>query len=83
MPDGPEPEGTDAVFEALRAWRTQQAKADGHPAYVVLKDVDLRAIAALRPRTPIELSRCPGIGPTKLERYGEAILEVIEQAVPA
>jgi DNA helicase II / ATP-dependent DNA helicase PcrA len=81
VPSGPEPEGTEEIFTALRAWRTQQAKADGHPAYVVLKDVDLRSIAALRPRTPIELSRCPGIGPTKLDRFGEAILEVIERAV--
>ena len=75
--DSPE---TVRVVEALRAWRTSRARDDGHPAYVVLNDAHLRAIASARPRTLAELARCPGIGPTKLDRYGEAILDVIQGA---
>jgi DNA helicase-2/ATP-dependent DNA helicase PcrA len=48
------------------------------PAYVVASDATLKAIAELRPTTLRELSSVAGIGPTKLELYGEEILEVLE-----
>ncbi|MDQ3469632.1 MAG: HRDC domain-containing protein, partial [Actinomycetota bacterium] len=64
---------------ALRAWRTQRAQADGVPAYVVVNDRHLRGIALARPTSSAELVACDGIGPAKLERYGEEILAVIEQ----
>ena len=63
---------------ALRAWRARRAKADGVPAYVVVNDRHLRGIAIARPATPSELIACDGIGPTKLERYGDEILAVVE-----
>ena len=63
---------------ALRAWRSARAAADAVPAYVVLNDKHLRGIALARPTTPAELAACDGIGPAKLERYGEEILEVVE-----
>jgi DNA helicase-2/ATP-dependent DNA helicase PcrA len=68
---------------ALRDWRSQRARSDGVPAYVVVHDRHLRAIALARPRTPTELIACDGIGPAKLERYGDDILRVLEPFVDA
>ena len=62
----------------LRAWRTERARADGVPPYIVASDKHLRGIALSRPSTPVELIACDGIGPAKLERYGEEILAVLE-----
>ena len=53
------------------------AKADGVPPYVVLHDNHLEGIAAERPTSLVRLARCPGIGPTKLERYGDEIIAVV------
>ena len=47
------------------------------PAYVVLSNATVAEIAAAQPRNPRELSRISGIGPTKLERYGEDILRIV------
>jgi superfamily II DNA helicase RecQ len=63
---------------ALRAWRSGRSASDGVPAYVVVNDRHLRGIALARPTTPADLVACDGIGPAKLERYGEEILEVLE-----
>lgn len=63
---------------ALRSWRTRRATADAVPAYVVLTDKHLRGIALARPTTPAELAACDGIGPSKLEKYGDEILELID-----
>jgi ATP-dependent DNA helicase UvrD/PcrA len=65
------------LFEALKAWRRDRAKADGVPAYVVLHDSHLQAIAEERPTSLVTLGRCPGIGPTKLERYGDEIVAIV------
>ena len=46
------------------------------PAYIVVNDKHLRGIALARPSTPAELVACDGIGPAKLERYGDEILAV-------
>ena len=62
---------------ALRAWRSARSSADGVPAYVVVNDRHLRGIALARPTTPADLVACDGIGPAKLERYGDEILEVV------
>ena len=66
-----------AAEAALRAWRTQRARDDGVPAYIVLNDRSLKAIAAAHPATARALLQCEGIGPTKLERYGDEILAVL------
>ncbi len=71
---------TDALPElvgALKAWRKQRATADGVPAFIVLSDTHLAGIATNAPTSLDELARCPGIGPTKLERYGDEIIAVI------
>ena len=49
------------------------------PPYVVMSDAHLKGIADRRPTTLRELAACPGIGPLKLERYGEDILAVLEK----
>ena len=72
--------GPAADAEAvLRTWRSARSKADGVPAYVVLNDSHLRGIALARPTNVAELSACDGIGPTKLERYGDDILAALDQ----
>ncbi|MDO9225980.1 MAG: DNA helicase RecQ [Pseudomonadota bacterium] len=64
-----------ALFEHLRAWRGETAKAHGVPAYVIFHDATLAAIAAACPRDVAALRHIPGFGAKKLEHYAEAILE--------
>ncbi|HEX2766803.1 MAG TPA: ATP-dependent DNA helicase UvrD2 [Candidatus Limnocylindria bacterium] len=64
-------------FERLAEWRRDRARRDGVPAYVVAHDAHLRAIAAARPRTVEALLSIPGMGPVKVERYGEEILAAL------
>ena len=68
--------------EALRVWRLERAKAIEKPAFVVLTDQTLRALAITAPTTPDELLSIPGIGPQKANQYGEEILSIILQASP-
>jgi DNA helicase-2/ATP-dependent DNA helicase PcrA len=75
-PSGPDPTPT---FAALRAWRAERARADAVPAYVVFHNTTLAEIADRRPRTLAELGRIPGVGPTKLERYGDAVLTALSE----
>jgi DNA helicase II / ATP-dependent DNA helicase PcrA len=67
-------------FAALREWRFERAKADDVPAYVVFHNTTLAEIAVRRPRTLAELARVPGVGPAKLERYGEDVLAALAGA---
>ena len=62
---------------ALRSWRLQRARQDGVPAYVVFTDRTLVELAERRPTTLIALSGIPGIGPAKLERYGDEMLDLL------
>ena len=71
------------VFEALRSWRTDQARREKMPPYVIMSDAHLRGIAARAPTTLVSLAQCPGIGPVKLERYGDDILRILEQSSQA
>jgi ATP-dependent DNA helicase RecQ len=66
-----------ALFERLRAHRLEVAKAEEVPPYVVASDRTLREVALLRPRDLGELQLAHGIGPTKAERYGEGLLDVV------
>ena len=65
------------AFGALREWRLERAKADEVPAYVVFHNATLAEIAERRPRTLAELASVPGVGPAKLERYGEDVLAAL------
>ncbi len=66
--------------EALRAWRSKRASAEGKPAYVFLHDRTIEALAESMPTTMGELARTKGVGPAKLEAYGEEWLALLEAA---
>ena len=68
---------TLACENALREWRSEAAKRGAVPAYVVLNDSELVGIAARRPATLAELSRCKGMGPIRLERWGDELLAIL------
>lgn len=74
------PGGGNPVFEALRAWRTARAREEAMPPYVIAHDATLAAIADARPRTLAALRRVKGMGPAKLERYGDEILAAVASA---
>ena len=65
------------LFSALVEWRRSLARAAGAPAYVVFNNATLAAIAHARPRTRGALLALPGVGPVKVERYGEAVLALV------
>jgi superfamily II DNA helicase RecQ len=66
-----------AGFEALKAWRLERARADDVPAYVVFHNATLEEIASRKPRSLAELGAVPGVGPSKLDRYGEDVLAAL------
>jgi ATP-dependent DNA helicase RecQ len=70
----------DPVFTALREWRKSEARSQGVPAYVIFHDATLAEIAARQPVSLEELRLVPGVGESKLERYGRAVLEVLRDA---
>ena len=65
------------LFEKLRAWRRTRAEAEDVPAFVVLHDSALKAIAAMRPETRAALAAVPGIGDAKLSRFGDELLALV------
>ncbi|MCW2132784.1 ATP-dependent DNA helicase, Rep family [Arthrobacter sp. VKM Ac-2550] len=67
----------ESTFEALRQWRKEIALESSVPAFVVFTDATLVAIAEARPQSIQELSRLAGVGPAKLERYGEDVLRIL------
>ena len=73
----PPPAGDGPVYERLKRWRADRAKADGVPAYVVFHDRTLGQIADELPADRDALAEIAGIGPTKLDRYGDEVLAVV------
>jgi ATP-dependent DNA helicase RecQ len=73
----------DPLLVSLKAWRLARAREEGRPAYVVFHDSTLAAIAAVRPTSEAELRAVPGIGPTKIERYGTELLAAVAAGVEA
>ncbi len=71
----------ELLEQALRRWRSETAKGDNVPAYVVMNDAELMGVAMAAPTTLEQLGQCRGIGPIRLERYGHEILAVIEGAL--
>lgn len=65
------------LLARLRTWRTEQARSQSVPPYVVFHDSTLSAIAAAQPRDLDALSSIAGIGAKKLERYGPALLQLL------
>jgi ATP-dependent DNA helicase RecQ len=79
---GPIVEPDADILAALREWRREEARARAVPAFVVLHDKTMGAIASEQPRSLADLEGISGIGPTKLEAYGEKILEVLRSRSP-
>ena len=76
------PDGVpQTVFDRLRAWRMETARERDVPAYVIFPDATLREIAIARPASLAELRTISGVGDRKLEAYGKAIIEIVEQTV--
>jgi len=71
--------GDPALFERLRVVRKRLADAEGVPAYIVFSDAVLRQMAAVMPKSVGEMLAISGVGPVKLERYGEAFLEELRK----
>ncbi|RKK05307.1 DNA helicase RecQ [Pseudoroseomonas wenyumeiae] len=74
---------SDPRFAALREWRKRTALAQGVPAYVIFQDRTLVEIAAEQPETLDQLGTIPGVGNTKLERYGKDVLRVLREHAAA
>ncbi|MGH3472897.1 MAG: ATP-dependent DNA helicase UvrD2 [Nocardioidaceae bacterium] len=70
----------EALFDALREWRRERAVEDQVPAYCVFTDATMTALAEMRPRDTDSLVRVPGIGPSKLDKYGPQILQLCASA---
>ncbi len=69
--------GSDGLYHELAVWRRARAEEDEVPPYVVFDNKTLDAIARTRPQTLRDLSALPGVGPVKLERYGDAVLALV------
>ena len=70
-------EPDDPVYETLKRWRLATAKAEERPAYVIFHNTTLAEIVRRAPRSREELAEVPGVGPAKLERYGDDVLAVL------
>jgi superfamily II DNA helicase RecQ len=68
------------LFAQLKAWRLERARSQGVPAFVVFNDRTLEAIVSARPTSPEALLDVPGIGPAKLEAYGDDLLDLLAEA---
>lgn len=67
-----------ALAQELKSWRFERAKEIGKPAFFVLSNAVLAGIAHLRPTTLTELMEVPGVGPSKLNAYGEEIVSIVQ-----
>lgn len=67
----------EALFDSLRNWRSEIARSNSVPAFVIFTDATLMSIAEHQPDSLQGLSKIAGVGRSKLERYGEAVLAVL------
>jgi ATP-dependent DNA helicase RecQ len=68
---------SESLFDALRTWRMEVAKAQAVPPYVIFHDTVLRDIAAVQPATREELAEIKGVGASKLDRYAAVVLQIV------
>ncbi len=66
------------LLGALKAWRTRTAQATNSPAFLIFHDRTLEAMAARKPASVRELGAIPGVGPAKLERFADDLLELVD-----
>ncbi|MBC7801336.1 MAG: DNA helicase RecQ [Gemmatimonadaceae bacterium] len=75
---GPAPSpGDEPLFDALKQWRTSEARTQSVPPYVIFHDSVLREIGAARPQSLDDLAEIKGVGGSKLQRYGAAVLAIV------
>ena len=65
------------MFEELRGWRLKVSQEASVPAFVVFTDATLMAIAEAKPADEAALAKIPGVGRSKLERYGRDVLDIL------
>jgi DNA helicase-2/ATP-dependent DNA helicase PcrA len=68
----------EQLFERLREWRRDRAAEESVPAFVIFTDATLQLIAEHKPTTPEGMLRISGIGRSKLEKYGDEVLALVE-----
>jgi len=68
------------LFDSLRQWRASEANRQKKPAFTVFADKTLREIAISRPADLGRLMRVSGVGPAKLEQYGDAVVAIVADA---
>lgn len=76
----PSAEVVERARETLRAWRSRCAAAEGKPAFIFLHDRTLEALASVAPTSMTALATVKGVGPAKLEAYGEELLALLTAA---
>ena len=76
----PRSEAAQRAAEALRQWRRERARREAKPAFIYLTDETIDALASALPSDMSRLARIRGIGPAKLEAYGDEILALIDAA---
>ena len=75
---GPVETGLDKdLFEKLKGLRKEIAAREGVPAYIVFSDASLRDMCRKKPASLVQFSAVNGVGAVKLEKYGEAFIEII------
>jgi DNA helicase-2/ATP-dependent DNA helicase PcrA len=70
----------EGLYDRLKAWRLERARDDEVPAYVVFTDATLELIAEHKPTSEHALRAISGVGPSKIERYGEDVLALVGEA---
>ncbi len=70
---------TDTIAAALKAWRLNEARKRGVPAFRILTDRAVEAIAAKQPQTTSELLQAPGVGLKVAEQYGAQIFRILSK----
>jgi ATP-dependent DNA helicase RecQ len=77
LPAAAAPTGDEALFTELKKLRKEIADKRAIPAYLVFSDATLRAMAAAHPRTAADMLEVSGVGPVKLESYGDRFLALL------
>ncbi|HEX9536478.1 MAG TPA: DNA helicase RecQ [Stellaceae bacterium] len=70
-----------SLWESLRAWRLEEARRQELPPYVIFHDSTLTEVARRRPPSLAALAEIPGVGRSKLERYGGAVIAVVAESM--
>lgn len=77
---GPAPKASPELMAALREWRLAEARRRRVPAFRILSNRSLTAIAEARPRDDNGLLRIHGMGSKRVENFGETILQIVRDA---